>query len=161
MRGRHSAIAILALIAVLALASVGVAATAFPTKYAGKTSQGHQMSHVVGPSGRAATIDMKYHFSCAPAIFMITTGDKWRAYLASTHKFRNAWSIDQPQDIPDWATLGAGDLKATFKGTAFGQLGRTKAIGTYHERMTILDGTGAPVKQCDTGTVRFSLKRAK
>ena len=67
----------------------------------------------------------------------------------------------QPQDIPDFPDIGAGDLKATFKGTAFGLLGRTKAIGIYREQMTVLDGTGQVVQQCTTGTVRFSLKPAK
>jgi hypothetical protein len=161
MRGRHSAIAILALIAVLALASVAVAAKAFPTKYTGKTSQGHVMSLVVGPTGRAVTIGMKYHYTCTPSNTTVTTGDTWRAYLASTRKFRSAWNASQPQDIPNWPDLGAGDLKATYTGTSRGLLGRTKAIGTYHEHMTILDGTGAPAQQCDTGTVRFSLKPAK
>jgi len=161
MRGKHSAIGILALVAVLALASVGVAAKAFPTKYTGVTSQSHAMSLMVGPSGRAVTVDMKYHFTCAPSGSTITTGDRWRVYLASTRKFRDAWSTDQPQDIPNWPDLGAGDLKAMNKGTAYGQLGRTKAIGTYHEHMTILDGTGAPTQQCDPGTIRFSLKPAK
>jgi hypothetical protein len=161
MRGKHSAIAIIALVAVLALTSVGVAAKAFPTRYTGVTSQGHPMSLVVGPTGRAVTVDMKYHYTCSPSNSVIASGDKWRVYLASTRKFRDAWSSDQPQDIPDWPDLGAGDLKAVFKGSASGQLGRTKAIGTYHEHVTILDATGAPSQQCDTGTVRFSLKPAK
>ena len=161
MRGTRSAIGILALVALLAMTSVGVAAKAFPTKYTGTTSQGERMSLVVGPSGRAVTIDMNYRFTCPAANKVLSTGDRWRAYLSTTRKFRNAWSTDQPQDIPDFPDIGAGDLKATFKGTAFGLLGRTKAIGIYREQMTVLDGTGQVVQQCTTGTVRFSLKPAK
>ena len=118
------------------------------------------MSLVVGPTGRAVTADMKYHFTCAPSNGTITTGDKWRSYLASTRKFRDAWTSDQPQDM-DWPDLGTGDLKAMYKGTAYGRLDRTKAIGTYREHMTILDGTGAAAQQCDTGTIRLSVKPAR
>jgi hypothetical protein len=58
---------------------------------------------------------MKDHFTCAPSNGTITTGDKWRSYLASTRKFRDAWTSDQPQDMPDWPDLGTGDLKAVYK----------------------------------------------
>ena len=42
-----------------------------------------------------------------------------------------------------------------------GLLGRTKAIGTYREQMTVLDATGQVVQQCTTGMLRFSLRPAK
>lgn len=161
MRGRRSAIGILIIVAMLALTSVGVAATAFPGKYTGKTTQGQPMSLVVGPSGRTVTIDMKYAYTCSPAGISLLSGDKWRAYLATTHKFRESWNTDQPVQFPDIPALGAGDLKATFTGTTSGLLGRTKAIGAYHEHMTVLDAAGTPVQQCDTGNVKFSLKPAK
>ena len=108
MRGTRSAIGILALVALLAMTSVGVAAKAFPTKYTGTTSQGERMSLVVGPSGRAVTIDMNYRFTCPAANKVLSTGDTWRAYLSTTRKFRNAWSTTSRRTSPTSRTSGRG-----------------------------------------------------
>jgi len=42
-----------------------------------------------------------------------------------------------------------------------GKAGRRSASGTYHDVITITDASGAPVSTCDTGTMRWSVRRGK
>jgi hypothetical protein len=80
----------------------------------------------------------------------------FQAPLPRSRKF--AGSYDESDDLPDDPTVGPGNLTYSAHHSLRVKLGVKQAVGTWHTQLTVLDGTGNPLGQCDSGRVSFHLK---
>ena len=159
MSGRKGWMPVLLIAAFLALASVAVAKTLLPRHYVGSTSQGYALDFKVSKSGKLVTMKYSYDVICptlGSALPITGTKDTWKVSKART--FTGRWSF--PTDLPDEPEVGSGNLTGIVVGSTSGKLGAKRATGRFTEHLTVKDGTGAAIAECDTGAVKLRAKPA-
>lgn len=146
------------LIAVVTAGGATAANVPKPRRYAGHTSQGLPITLKVAKNGRSISGRLREEDNC-PSLGMVFTGAQ--AFQAPLPKSRKlAGGYEDSADLPDDATIGAGDLTYTAHHTVRLKLGVKTAVGVWHTQLTVLDGSHNPVAQCDSGRVSFKLKAA-
>jgi hypothetical protein len=144
------------LIAASTAAGASAHAPAKPRSYAGHTSQGLAMSLKVSRSGRTLSGRLVEGVNCPSLQTGFSGRQSFHSPLPSNRKF--AGSYDESGDLPDDPTTGTGDLTYSAHHSIRVKLGVKQAVGTWHTQLTVLDGAGTPVGQCDSGRVSFHLK---
>src|SRR3954464_9623354 len=154
MRRTYHCLAV-GLIAASTAVGASAHAPAKPRNYAGHTSQGLAMSLKVSRSGRTLSGQITEGVDCPSLQTGFSGRQSFQAPLPSNRKF--AGSYDESGDLPDDPTTGAGNLTYSSHHSMRVKLGVKQAVGTWHTQLTVIDGGGNPIGQCDSGRVSFHL----
>ena len=128
--------------------------------YKGSSSQGISES-VRTPSTKRVVAHLEVVVQCDGFYFSDVLDEKAR--LKKHRSFKTSWS-DTGVDMPDDPTAGAGDLTGDFTGHEKGRFDRAKkhvfrrVKGTVQEHVTMKDGSGAVIHECDTDRVTYKAK---
>jgi hypothetical protein len=165
--GGRISVPVLAALIAGALAAAPVPAVAAPLAphpkpggtYRGSSSQRLPVSfHVRGTKRVAAHVFESFDCGDVRLNMDFTIGARLRKHR------RFEVSFKETQDLGEDPSLGQGDLTGDFTTHLSGRfysaelslLRRLK--GTFRDHMDVKDGTGAVVKQCDTGRVTYKAK---
>lgn len=114
--------------------------------------------------GRLVAADVDERIDCEDSGYLMDS--LWFETRLRKHRTFKEAGTDSG-DLPDDPDVGSGNLTGDYVDTASGRFyGARKRIyrrvkGKFHTRLTIRDGSGAAVHECDTGTVTFTAKLAK
>ena len=147
------------LVMVFAVAAVASARSVFARSYVGRTSQGMAVSLKLPKSRKSVKVTIRVQHLCPALGGTITGPDQFKVPVSRRGKYHDAW--DDTEDFADDPSIGQGNLTDRVTGSEAGSLGAKKARGTYRERLTIIDGNGATVGECDTGTITYSARATK
>jgi hypothetical protein len=131
--------------------------------YVGKSSQGLPVSLRVDRRGSVVAADLDERIDCEGGYLEDSLSFETR--LRKHRTFKEAGP--ESDDLPDDPDVGSGDLTGDYVDSASGRFyGARKRVyrrvkGKFHTRLTIRDGSGGAVHECDSGTVTFTAKLAK
>jgi hypothetical protein len=130
--------------------------------YSGTSSQLLPVKLRVSRKGKVVAVDLPELLVCEGSLFYPGEELTFDARIKKRRTFK--MSGPESDDLPDDPTYGKGDLSGDYRdrasGTFYGARKRVyrKVKGRFRTHLTIRDGSGAAVHQCDSGTVRFTAR---
>jgi hypothetical protein len=152
--------------ALLAFPALGGAAHA-PRPKRGGTYDGHSSQQLpveihVKPSGKKVTVYFVELLVCEDGRPYLYSDPPPQPELFVGAKLRHArtfkWSGSDNEDLPDDSSYGNGDLTGHYADRVSGKFYSPRrhvyrrVKGRFHTHLTIRDGSGAAVHECDTNT---------